>query len=201
MNFYSFIYLYLCYFSLPIFYFFLFSVFCCLFFFWLISSLGKLILLITSWILCSCSLLSSRFILGFRTFHGHKSPLMTLVDLYRGGLAYFQRNCVWLKGQELQLLLILSLKYIIWFVSSVLCSIFAFRQCRKGKGLGNRTLVLSLGVMTPPATPVTELILVFFFFLFTRLCPSLSLLYTHFIITIIYFYQLQSLQCLFYKSH
>ena len=35
-----------------------------------------------------------------------------------------------------------------------------------------------------------SLIWVFFFFLFTRWCPSLSPLYTHYIITIIYYYQL-----------
>ena len=65
-------------------------------------------------------------------------------------------------------------------------SIFAFKQCKKTKGFSNRTLVLSLGVTIPPVTPVTELDL----FFFIRLFPSLSPLYTFFIITITYYYQL-----------
>ena len=51
------------------------------------------------------------------------------------------------------MLLILSFRYIISFVSNVLYSIFG----RKAKGVGNITLVLFLGVTTPPVTPVTEL--------------------------------------------
>ena len=48
------------------------------------------------------------------------------------------------------------------------------------------TLVLSLGVTTIQVNPVPELDL---FFLLTRLCPSLSQLYTY-VIIIIYYYQL-----------
>ena len=88
------------------------------------------------------------------------------------------------------MLLFISLRYIILFISNVLYAIFAFKQCRKAKRLGNRTLVLSLSLTTPPVTPGTEFDLGLFFFLFTRWCPSLSPLYTHYIITIIYYYQL-----------
>ena len=71
------------------------------------------------------------------------------------------------------------MRYIISFISNVLHSIFAFKPCRKAKRLGNRTFAWSLGVTTPPITPVTKLDLgfVFFFFfiyIFSRLCPSLS---------------------------
>ena len=38
-------------------------------------------------------LLSSRFTVCFSTFNGNQLPLMTLVDLSRGGPAYFQSNC------------------------------------------------------------------------------------------------------------
>ena len=66
-------------------------------------------------------------------------------------------------------------------------SIFALKQSKKTKGFSNRTLVLSLGVTIPPVTPVTELDLGFFFI---RMFPSLYPLYTFFIITITYYYQL-----------
>ena len=89
----------------------------------------------------------------------------------------------------MQLLLILSLRYVS-FVSNVLYSIFTFKQCRKAKLLRNRTLNFSLGVTIPPVTPIIELDLGLLFFFFTRLCPSLSPLYTLFIITIIYYYHL-----------
>ena len=84
------------------------------------------------------------------------------------------------------------MRYIISFVSNIPYSIFPFKQCRKAKGLGNRILVLSLGMTTPPVTLVTELDLGLFFLFcfFTRLCPSLIPLYTHFIIIITYYYQL-----------
>ena len=58
----------------------------------------------------------------------------------------------------------LSLRYIISFVSNVLYSNFPFKQCRKANGIGNRTLVLPLSVMTPPIIPVTELDLGLSFF-------------------------------------
>ena len=53
--------------------------------------------------------------------------------------------------------LIFELYYFTCIKCSLLLSPFAFKQCRKAKGLGSRTLVLSLDVMTPCVTPVTEL--------------------------------------------
>ena len=44
-------------------------------------------------ILCLYLLLSSWFTACFSTFNGHMLPLMTLVDLYKGGPASFQSNC------------------------------------------------------------------------------------------------------------
>ena len=78
--------------------------------------------------------------------------------------------------------------YLISFVSNVLYSILAFKQCRKAEGLGNRTLVLSLGMRISPVTPITKLDLGLF--LPDCVLVYLSPLYTHFIITIIYYYQL-----------
>ena len=52
--------------------------------------------------------------------------------------------------------LIFEVYYFIYIKYSLYC-IFAFSQCIKVKGLGKRTLVLCLGVMTPPVTPVREL--------------------------------------------
>ena len=152
--------------------------FVCLFvLFLLILFLGKLVF-ITSEIVHPSPLVRSRFTVCFSTFNGNKLPLMTLVDLYRGGPVCFQSNCQ--SGN-------LIFEVYISFVSNVLYSIFAFKQCEKAKGLGNKTLVLSLGVTSPPVTPVTELDLSLFF---TRLCHSVSPLYTHFVITIINYFQL-----------
>ena len=124
------------------------SLFVCLFvLFLLILFLGKLVF-ITSEIVHPSPLVRSRFTVCFSTFNGNKLPLMTLVDLYRGGPVCFQSNCQ--SGN-------LIFEVYISFVSNVLYSIFAFKQCEKAKGLGNKTLVLSLGVTSPPVTPVTEL--------------------------------------------
>ena len=123
-------------------------IFVCLFvLFLLILFLGKLVF-ITSEIVHPSPLVRSRFTVCFSTFNGNKLPLMTLVDLYRGGPVCFQSNCQ--SGN-------LIFEVYISFVSNVLYSIFAFKQCEKAKGLGNKTLVLSLGVTSPPVTPVTEL--------------------------------------------
>ena len=57
--------------------------------------------------------------------------------------------------------------------------------------------LLSLGVTSPLFIPVTELDLGLFF-PFTRLCPRVSPLYTHFVITI-YYYQLYFVKCVPWK--
>ena len=124
------------------------------YFFQLISFLGKLVLLIISEILRPCPLLSSRFSVCFSTFNAAGDPSGYLG---RWPCLFPKQLSVWQKGPKLQLHLMLSLKYIISFVSNVLYSIFAFKQCRKAKGLGNRTLVLSLGVTTALVVSVTEL--------------------------------------------
>ena len=110
----------------------------------------------------------SRFTVCLSTFKGNKLPLMTLVDLYRGGPAYFQSN--WQSGRRGWNCS--CFEYCLWGILFHFYQMFSIVSLhsgsRKTKGLGKRTLVLSLGVTTPPVTPVTELDLgrLFFFFSF-----------------------------------
>ena len=148
--------------------------------------------LITLEILHPCLLVSSTFTVCFITFQGNKLLLVTIVDLYK--LALLISNVTgslgWGSETAVAFNLIVEVYYSICIKCSLYC-IFAFRQGRKVKGLDKRTLVLCLGVMIPPVTLVMELDLGLSS---ARLCPRLSWLYAHFIITIIYYYQLYFVQ-------
>ena len=69
-----------------------------------------------------------------------------------------------------------------------MCSILSLHSSNLERQRNLSIELLSLGVTAPPVTPVTELVLGPFFF--TKLCPSLSPLYTYFIVTVIYYYQI-----------
>ena len=153
-------------FSFEILFIYLFILFIYLFFLLLIFCLGELVL-ITKGFCASTFCLAGWFTACFSTFNGNMLPLMTLVDLYKGGPASFQSNCQ--SGRR-------------------------GRNCIQAM---HSTLFLSLVVMTPPVSLVRELIwvlscFVFFFCLFflTRFCPSLSSFINTFYHYYFYYYYL-----------